>query len=303
MQAAASAPTCPLTMGAPYTRAFGWIGSNERRPVSTRLVDARSPASRSISVIERYGLWPIEYTLFLKNRSRIVEFAGHDELVDRRRVHRELLDGVPQVPRQRPHQELAGMLAVVVDARHDLGAAEALRVLERRVGDELARLEIEQPEDDRRGAEIHREPVERARPAIDLDAVEQDAIPVARRPRRSRERARPAVGSPNACRSMRMRPRRIVWHSIGPAPTTRAWHDRRKGGFRCRSCQLGADKSAPPAVTSTMHSLHLPWERQDVGTATCIPPAASKSDVPGGTAACVPLMVTVSTEQRPMANG
>ena len=34
---------------------------------------SRLPSAISISVIERYGFWPIEYTLCRKNRSRIVE--------------------------------------------------------------------------------------------------------------------------------------------------------------------------------------------------------------------------------------
>ena len=40
---------------------------------STRLVVVRLPSAISISVIDWYGLWPIEYTLWRKNRSRIVE--------------------------------------------------------------------------------------------------------------------------------------------------------------------------------------------------------------------------------------
>ena len=72
------------------------------------------------------------------------------------------------------------MVGVVVDARHHVGAAEALRVFERRVGDELAGLEVDQAQDDGRRAEVHRDAVDRAGRAVDLDAVEEDAVAVAR---------------------------------------------------------------------------------------------------------------------------
>ena len=42
-------------------------------PGLVRLVVVRLPSAISISVIERYGFWPIEYTFCRKNRSRIVE--------------------------------------------------------------------------------------------------------------------------------------------------------------------------------------------------------------------------------------
>ena len=45
------------------------------------------------------------------------------------------------------------MLRVVVDAGHDVGAAEPLRIFERRVGDQLAGLQVEQPQHDRRRAQ------------------------------------------------------------------------------------------------------------------------------------------------------
>jgi hypothetical protein len=51
---------------------LGWIGSSSRRPVATSAVVARVPAATSSSVIDWYGLWPIECTLCRKNRSRIV---------------------------------------------------------------------------------------------------------------------------------------------------------------------------------------------------------------------------------------
>ena len=73
------------------------------------------------------------------------------------------------------------MLGVVVDARHHVRAAEALRVLERGVGDQLAGLEIEQPEDDGRRAEVHREAVNRASSTRDFDPVDSNARNARRR--------------------------------------------------------------------------------------------------------------------------
>jgi hypothetical protein len=46
-----------------------------------------------------------------KNRSRIV-VADDDQLVDRPRIDRELLDGVADVAGQRPHQQEAAVLGV-----------------------------------------------------------------------------------------------------------------------------------------------------------------------------------------------
>ena len=102
------------------------------------------------------------------------------------------------------------MLAVVADARHHVGAAEALRILERGVGDLLAGLQIEQPEHDRGGAQVHRDAVDRAGAARDLFAIDQDAIAIARHRGVELESSR-LHGSPNAWRSMRMWPRRMVW--------------------------------------------------------------------------------------------
>ena len=84
-----------------------------------------------------------------------------------------------QIAGQRAHQQLAGMLGVVVDARHDVGAAEALRVLERGVGDQFAGLEVDQAQDDGGGAEVHGEAVDGTGGALDFDAVDEDAVAVA----------------------------------------------------------------------------------------------------------------------------
>ena len=173
------------------------------------------------------------------------------------------------------------MLRVVVDARHHVRAAEALRVFERRVGDQFAGFEVDQAQDDGRRAEVHRDAVDRPGGARDLDAVDEDAIAVARDGRIERHRLRGSWADPSACRSMRIWPRRIVWHLTSPASATIGhWQERRKLPLRCRSCSVGGESSSMPAVTSTMHSLHLPFLRQDVGTCTPSRSAQSKSDCP-----------------------
>ncbi len=106
--------------------------------------------------------------------------ADHDHLVDGRRIDGEVLDRMRDVAGDRAAQQLAGMLGVVADARHDLGSAEALRVLERRVRNLLAGFEIEETEHDRRRAEVHREAMDRGGRPCDLFAVDQDAIAVTR---------------------------------------------------------------------------------------------------------------------------
>src|SRR5689334_11946529 len=81
-----------------------------------------------------------------------------------------------EVASQRSHEQLAADSRVVLDAAHDVRAAEALRVLEGRIRDELARFEIEQAEHNGRRSDIHRDAVDRGDGAGDLDAVEEDAI-------------------------------------------------------------------------------------------------------------------------------
>ena len=50
---------------------------------------------------------------------------------------------------------LPGCTRIVVDARHHVGAAEALGILERGVGDQLAGLQVEEAQHDGGGAEVH----------------------------------------------------------------------------------------------------------------------------------------------------
>jgi hypothetical protein len=92
------------------------------------------------------------------------------------RVDWELFDRVADVAGERPHQQEAAVLGIVLDPRHHVGAAEALRVLERRVGDQCAGLEIVETQHHRGGAEVHRQAVDRPGRARDLLAVDQDAI-------------------------------------------------------------------------------------------------------------------------------
>src|SRR5207237_8394393 len=75
ISAAASAPTCPLMIGNPYTRALGLIGRNNRLAVSVRVVVVRLPSAISTYVIERYGLWSLGETFNLENISRNVELT------------------------------------------------------------------------------------------------------------------------------------------------------------------------------------------------------------------------------------
>src|SRR5687767_15226291 len=94
---------------------------------------------------------------------------------------------------------------------------------------------------------------------------------------------------------MRIAPRRIVWHFTSPASaTTVHWHESRNSFFRCDSAGVGSESSDMPLVTSTMHSLHLPFFRHDVGTRTPIDSARSKIDAPGGASVVSPLIVSVT---------
>src|SRR3954463_14854714 len=106
------------------------------------------------------------------------------------------------------------------------------------------------------------------------------------------------TGKCSACRSMRICPRRIVWHSISPASAaTRHWHDRRKRLPRTSRCFSqsggGESKSIPPPI-STMHSLHLPWVMHDVGTRTPACSAAVKRETPTAASIRHPLTVSVA---------
>jgi hypothetical protein len=106
--------------------------------------------------------------------------ADERDVVDRQGIHRQLGDRVAQVPGDGAHQQPSWMPGVVMDPRHDVGAAEALRVFERRVGDLLAGLEVDQADDHGRGTEIDREAVNRPARAGDFFAGARldDAIAV-----------------------------------------------------------------------------------------------------------------------------
>ena len=105
--------------------------------------------------------------------------ADHHHFVDGQRIYRKLLDGVRQVTCQRAPQQLAGVLVIVLDAGHHVGAAETLRVLEGGIGDHLAGFEVEETQHHRRGTQIHGQTVNRAVRAFDFDSVDEDSVAVA----------------------------------------------------------------------------------------------------------------------------
>src|SRR6185437_12154799 len=107
--------------------------------------------------------------------------------------------------------------------------------------------------------------------------------------------ARLASGKPNAWRSMRMWPRRMVWQRTWPSSAiTHVWHERRKLPFRWCSGAVGAERAPMPSTTSTMHSLHLPCLRQEVGTSMPRSSACSNSDFPDSAVMDCPLMLRVT---------
>ncbi len=71
-------------------------------------------------------------------------------------------------------QQPAGVVRVVLDACHDIGAAEPLRILERPCGDGDAPLEVDQVHDDRRRAEVDGQTVEGRRQIGEGDPVTSD---------------------------------------------------------------------------------------------------------------------------------
>ncbi len=105
--------------------------------------------------MERYGFCPIEYTLWPKKQIAHGGIAHHHHLVNAARGDRKFLDGVAQVTGQRPPQQFARMLAVVMDARHHVGTAEPLRVFERRIGDAGAGLQVEKTQHHGGGSQVH----------------------------------------------------------------------------------------------------------------------------------------------------
>ena len=175
-----------------------------------------------------------------------------------------------EIAGERAHQQLARMMRVVMNARHHIGAAEALRVFERSVGDQLAGLEVEQPQHDRGRAQVHGDAMERA---VDGDRSPSPSIRM-RSPSRvtagSSSTVRWLSGSSKAWRSMRMCPAsHRVAADLAVVRQERACG--RRGGSGpsdAPRARCAADSSSIPSTTSTMHSLHLPCFWHDVGTAT-----------------------------------
>ena len=186
------------------------------RPVSTRLVPSRRP-SCAFDLRDR----PVRASGRSSTRSAGRRGRASSSCRRRRprrwsRIDGQLLDRVAQVAGQRPHQQPAAVRRVVVDARHHVRAAEPLRVLERRVGDQLARLEVEQPQrrssscrGRSRGRGWRPGPGPTSTPSI------RTRSPIAGDGRIERRSRTP--GSPVARRSMRICPRRIVWHRTTPS--------------------------------------------------------------------------------------
>ena len=96
---------------------------------------------------------------------------------------------------------------------------------------------------------------------------------------------------------MRIWPRRIVWQltCAGRPSIDRHLAGQPEVAREVLLARVGGDSSSMPSVTSTMHSLHLPCLRQDVGTRTPSRSACSKSECPGRRRSCCPLMVSVTT--------
>ena len=200
----------------------------------------------------------------------------------RLRIHREFLDGARQIARQRAHQQ-AAVFAVVADARHHVGAAEALRILERGVGDLLAGFQVEQAQHDRGGAQVHRDAVDRPRGARDLRAVDQDALAIARHRRVRAPLRGPAAGRTRGARCACW-PRRIVWQRT----CARRLRRQRLAG----EPEIAAAGAAPPRCAPRAAPCPRPPRRCTPCTCPAcgrkweprmpIPSAQSKSEVPVG---------------------
>ena len=88
--------------------------------------------------------------------------AGDDDLVDRTRVDGKFLNRATKISHQRALQRFGAVFRVVLDPRHHVRAAEALRIFKRGISDDFAGFEIQQAHDDRRGTKIDREAMQRA---------------------------------------------------------------------------------------------------------------------------------------------
>ena len=135
MQAAASAPTCPLMIGPPYTRACRMNRQQARRPVCVTLVVVRLPFVHFDFGDRPVGALADGIDVQVKEDVAHRGVADDDQFVDRFRIDGKGFDGVREIAGERAIQQLAAMLRVVVNSRHDVGAAETLRILERSIGD------------------------------------------------------------------------------------------------------------------------------------------------------------------------
>jgi hypothetical protein len=243
-------------------------------------VDVRSPA-RHFDLGDRL-VWRLPNRIDVLPKEQVPHrrVADHDHLVNGRRI-----DGNSSIAwvryRPRAPQELSGMDRVVLDARHHVRAPEPLWILERRVGDLVARLEVEQAHDHGRRAEIHGD-ARGSAPPIARPRRHQSECD--RRPGDGRVKppaGRHGIGAERVPLDAHLSAAHgVTSHGTAPARSA-AWHDRRNGAFRCRS--------AASAATATRSLgdfddalLALAVLRQDVGTRTPRRSAQSKSVAPGG---------------------
>ena len=221
--------------------------------------------------------------------------VAHDHhLVDRFRIDGELFDGVACVARQRPHQQLAGVIGVVGNARHDFRPAKALRILKRSVRDQLAAFQIDQPQDNGRRPQIHGDAVNGSRGALHFDAVDEDAVSVARDRRIEFELVMAHRQPERLPLDAHVSAPHGVAANVAGIAVTYVWQESRKLPFRCSSGSASGERAFIPSTTSTMHSLHLPCLRHEVGTSMPSASAWSKSDSPRLASVDCPLIVRVT---------
>ena len=156
------------------------------------------------------------------------------------------------------------MLAVEVDARHDVGAAEALRVLERVRGDADGRS---------RGRRAAAPRWWCRRRAPGREAGPRPRRAARRRAARSARRASPpgraaagSASSPSVSVSMRSAPRRRVWQRTVPGSASRVRQASRKRPLEVALLGRRRGQQLAARLTSTRHSRHLPCFTQEVGT-------------------------------------
>src|ERR1041385_5043859 len=82
------------------------------------------------------------------------------------------------VTRHRALQKLAAVFCVVMNPRHDIGTAEPLRIFKRSVGNDFTGFQIQKPDHNRGGAQVHRESMNWAVVAINLLTLQKNSVAV-----------------------------------------------------------------------------------------------------------------------------